>query len=128
MSPRPAQLVASFFLLLALAGACSSGSTPEPAPTPRPLPTPVEFAQEPSGATLGDPSFEPLPGAQAHFGELGGSVYQIEMPDDWNGRLVLYLHGFRNFAPTLSVQQPAIRRYLIERGYAWGRRALATTA
>ncbi|MCH7699474.1 MAG: hypothetical protein IH865_11110 [Chloroflexi bacterium] len=115
---RPTVLVASLILLLALTAACSSGSSPQPAPAPRTLPTAVEFAQEPTGATRGDPSFESLPGAQAHFGELGGSVYQIEIPDDWNGRLVLYLHGFANFAPTLSVQQPAIRMYLIERGFA----------
>ena len=108
---------------VALALACSGSGTssnPEATRTPVPLPPPVEFADEPAGATRGDPSFEPLPDAQAHFGELGGSIYQIEIPDNWNGRLVLYMHGFANFAPMLFIQQPGIRGYLIQRGYAWG--------
>ncbi len=107
--------------LAALAVACADDGTAEPQPTstPRPIPTPVEFEREPQGAELGDPSFEPLPGARADFGRLGGSIYRIEVPDDWNGRLVLYLHGFRNFAPTLRVNTPGIRGYLIRNGYAW---------
>src|SRR5262245_41520565 len=45
----------------------------------RPLPPPVQVRPEPEVA-LGDPAFEPLPGARADFGRLGGSVYQIEVP------------------------------------------------
>ena len=56
-------------------------------------------APEPEGVTLGDPAFEPLPGARADFGRLGGSVYQIEVPARWNGRLVLFMHGFGELGP-----------------------------
>jgi pimeloyl-ACP methyl ester carboxylesterase len=113
------------FLLLmavvALAAACDGGTEePQATPTPRAIPSPVAFAAEPQGATLGDPAFEALPGAEAHFGRLGGSIYQIEVPDDWNGRLVLYIHGYHAFAPTLTVDQPSIRGYLIRNGFAWG--------
>jgi pimeloyl-ACP methyl ester carboxylesterase len=81
----------------------------------------VEFGQEvQGGATLGDPTFEALPGAKAYFGRLGGSIYQIEMPDNWNGRLVLYMHGFWDFPPELTVKAPAIRGYLIRNGFALG--------
>jgi hypothetical protein len=65
----------------------------------QPLPAPVEVRPEPEGVTLEDPAFEPLPGARADFGRLGGSVYQIEVPDDWNGRLVLEMHGYGELAP-----------------------------
>ena len=127
-------LLAGVIAIVALATACAESgtqtlpptatlratATPPLTATPRPLPSPVAFEREPQGAEFGDPAFEALPGAQAHFGRLGGSIYQIEVPDDWNGRLVLYLHGFRSFAPTLTVSTPFIRDYLIGNGFAWG--------
>jgi len=111
--------------MASLALSCSGGGSTKPeatlTATPRPLPSPVAFVPEPfPGFMLGDPTFEALPGARAYHGRLGGSVYQMEIPDDWNGRLVLYLHGSRDQFPTLSVDQPAIREYLILNGFAWG--------
>jgi len=111
-----------------LATACGGGSTgpkatstPVATPTPRPIPTPVAYAPEPAGnVTRGDPAFEALSGAKAYYGQLGGSIYQIEMPDHWNGRLVLYVHGSRLLEPTLWVDTPGIRNYLIRNGFAWG--------
>ncbi len=110
-----------FAVALALSAACGDAKTNESTAGPalKPLPTPVQIAQEPQGAERGDPSFEALPGAAAYFGELGGAVYRIEMPEEWNGRLVLYLHGFRDFDPTLTVEPPAIRGYLVRNGFAW---------
>ena len=71
--------------------------------------------------TVADPAFEAIPGATAHYGTLGDAGYRIEMPDDWNGDLVLYAHGFRGFESTLTVDSPRgpLREELIERGYAW---------
>lgn len=109
--------------MAALATGCASGGGEHPnaTTTPRPIPSPVSFAPDPAGYfVLGDPAFEALPGATAYFGQLGGSIFQIEMPDDWNGRLVLYTHGFRNYATTLTVDAPSIRNYLIRNGFAWG--------
>ena len=96
---------------LLAAGACGGSDTPEAAP--KPLPSPVVVRQEPEGVTLEDPAFEALPGATADFGRLGGAVYQIEMPDDWNGRLVLYMHGFEDFRPEAGVSAPDFRTFLI---------------
>jgi pimeloyl-ACP methyl ester carboxylesterase len=93
-----------------------------------PLPPPVEVRPEPDGVTLADPAFEALPGATADFGRLGGAVYQIEVPDDWNGRLVLYMHGFEEFAPEAQVTALDFRRYLIEHGYAWGASSFSSTS
>ena len=69
------------------------------------LPPPVQVRPEPEGVTLGDPAFEPLPGARADFGRLGGSVYQIEVPAHWNGRLVLFMHGYGELAPDAEVSR-----------------------
>ena len=53
-------------------------------------------------------------------GVLGGAAYQVEVPaTNWNGKLVMYAHGFAGNGAALNVQLPAIRRYLIQNGYAW---------
>jgi pimeloyl-ACP methyl ester carboxylesterase len=44
--------------------------------------------------------------------------YQIEIPDDWNGRLVVYIRG-NDSNPELQVNPPPNRAYLIRNGYAW---------
>ena len=101
--------------------ACGGGKdAPKATPTPKPIPSPVTFAEQPAlDFAWGDPMFESLPGATAHFGRLGGTAYQIEMPAEWNGRLVLFLHGSRSFEHELTVDAPGIRSYLIRNGYAW---------
>jgi pimeloyl-ACP methyl ester carboxylesterase len=120
--------LASLVVLVAFA-ACDD-SSPEEAPTatPRALPSPVTIRDEPQGIGLEDPAFDALPGATAYHGRLGGTVYQMEMPDDWNGRLVLYMHGFQGLAPEASVQTPGIRTYLVRRGYAWAASSYSSTA
>lgn len=107
-------------------------TTPAPTSTSttsrdRPLPTPVEVRQTPEGVTLADPSFTPLPGAKADYGTLGGAVYQIEMPDNWNGQLVLWMHGYEELRPQAHTGPPDFRRYLISHGFAWGASSFSST-
>ncbi len=83
-----------------------------------PLPTPVRYRRRSETRPV-DPRFTALAGARAYFGHLGGSVYQIEIADDWNGRLVMWMHGFGSFAPETRAAPPDFRRYLIANGYAW---------
>ena len=52
-------------------------------------------------------------------GVLGGAAYRVEVPAAWNGKLVMYAHGFAGNGAALNVQNPSIRRYLIQNGYAW---------
>ncbi len=52
-------------------------------------------------------------------GVLGGAAYRVEVPVGWNGKLVMYAHGFAGTGPALGVNNPSIRRYLINNGYAW---------
>jgi hypothetical protein len=81
-------------------------STP-PAPAPQ------------SGGVIRSPAFSALPGARADFGVHEGAAYRIEVPENWNGGLVMYAHGYRGDGPELSVSNPEIRRHLISNGYAW---------
>lgn len=145
--PLPALLAA----ILCLTAACSSGGADAPPPTATPAatltpaatttpttpaPTPTSTgATSPAPATgfprLGtsagvpvtqqDPTFQAIPGAKAYFGQLGKSVYRIEMPNQWNGDLVLWAHGFRGIGTLVIVDNPpeALRKAFIEQGYAW---------
>ena len=70
---------------------------------------------------LEDPclDFDALPGAQIYCGEYKDAGYRIEVPDNWNGDLVMWAHGDR-FDPTyLYIENPPFRGWLIENGYAW---------
>jgi pimeloyl-ACP methyl ester carboxylesterase len=120
-------------MLWAVSGCTGDGETSQaPSATAREgerrVPPPVEVRSEPEGITLADPAFEPLPGARAEFGRLGGAVYQIEIPDEWNGRLVMWMHGFEEFAPEANVAPPDFRRYLIANGYAWAASSYSSTS
>ena len=67
--------------------------------------------------------FEALPGAKAFFGQYDGGLYKIEIPDNWNGELALYAHGFVSNAgangSALRVGNSPIREHLIKDGFAW---------
>ncbi len=82
-----------------------------------PVPCPAQTWQ------MGDPAFEALPDAKAFFGQYEGGIYKIEIPDNWNGELVLYAHGFVSNAgaqgSTLRVGNSPIREHQIKEGYAW---------
>ena len=52
-------------------------------------------------------------------GVLNGAAYRVEVPANWNGKLVMYAHGYRGTGAALTVSDPSIRRYLVQNGYAW---------
>ena len=72
---------------------------------------------------FGDATFEALPGAKAFYGKYDGGLYRIEIPDNWNGELALYAHGFVSNAGAngsmLRVGNSPIREHLIKDGFAW---------
>ncbi|MBI3366917.1 MAG: hypothetical protein HY021_00200 [Burkholderiales bacterium] len=47
------------------------------------------------------------------------AAYHVEVPANWNGELVMYTHGYAGEGATLAANDAAIRRYLIQNGYAW---------
>ena len=89
--------------------------------TPAPLSSTAVYPDYEAGPN-GQPSFTALSGhatSSRWSGQLGGSSYRIEVPANWNGELVMYAHGYRGVGPTLTTGNPPIRRYLMEKGYAW---------
>ena len=53
-------------------------------------------------------------------GVLNGASYQIEVPATWNGKLVMWAHGYAGTGPNLPTSSiPIMRRYLLDNGYAW---------
>ena len=52
-------------------------------------------------------------------GVLNGAAYRVEVPANWNGKLVMYAHGYAGTGAALGVSNPSIRRYLVQKGYAW---------
>ncbi|AKJ31439.1 alpha/beta hydrolase [Caldimonas brevitalea] len=59
-------------------------------------------------------------------GVLNGAGYRIEVPKNWNGKLVMYAHGYNGTGDQLKVTTPSLRRYLIENGYAWAASSYST--
>lgn len=82
--------------------------------TPSTTPVPVAFVP-------GVPDFDALVGATAHYGYQDGTAYRIEVPDVWNGGLVLWAHGFQGWGAELTPASPpaALREAFVREGYAW---------
>ena len=63
--------------------------------------------------------FTAFPGATAHWGVVSGAGFRAEYPDNWNGRLVVWAHGFRGTGLELTVDNHPLRALLIPLGFAW---------
>lgn len=77
------------------------------------------------GYTINNP---PLPPIQAGGGQttvkqgvLGHAAFDIEIPPNWNGELVMWAHGYRGTGAELTVDPPSygLRQLFAEQGYAW---------
>src|SRR5690242_11193480 len=103
----PAGASASATVAGTVPGASTATGTPAPGSTtkaPGTSAAPKKLGTSAGVATTSKaPDFAALAGAKAAFGKLGDSVYQIEMPNNWNGELVLFAHGFAGFGTEVSV-------------------------
>lgn len=65
--------------------------------------------------------FDPVPGiaTQRLWGVHNGAGYRIEVPANWNGRLVMWAHGYRGTGLELTVDNHPLRQFLVANGYAW---------
>lgn len=66
------------------------------------------------------------PAADRWTGVLGKAGYMIEVPAAWNGKLVMYAHGYVGMDSALLVTIPSIRRHLLQAGYAWAASSYST--
>ncbi|MDB5817380.1 MAG: hypothetical protein JWQ11_1020 [Rhizobacter sp.] len=71
-----------------------------------------------------DTTFTALTGstvaADRWTGTLNGAAYRIEVPTNWNGKLVMWTHGYAGTGAVLPTpSNPIMRRYLLDNGYAW---------
>ncbi|MET0962866.1 MAG: alpha/beta hydrolase [Noviherbaspirillum sp.] len=67
------------------------------------------------------------PEADRWSGVNKGSSYQIEVPKNWNGMLVMYAHGYAGTGANLNASAPAMRRHLLTQGYAWAASSYSRT-
>ena len=139
MTPQLSARLAALAGAMLLAG-CGGSDTPTAAPAPAPAPAPVAEEARPHDARVftalaadkyadyeaspaGKPSFKALPAAAGetdrYTGTLDGAGYRMEVPKNWNGKLVVYAHGYAGQGADLRVSMPSIRRHLIDNGYAW---------
>jgi len=65
--------------------------------------------------------FDEIPGLPStrEWGIDHGAGFRIEVPDNWNGDLVMYTHGFRGEGLELTVDSPPLRAHYLARGFAW---------
>lgn len=89
-------------------------------------------------AAAGTPDDQPLPGytisnpplapvdvhgepSMVKQGVTGHAAYDIEVPPHWNGKLVMWAHGYRGLGKTLTVDIPyyGLRQRWLDQGYAW---------
>src|ERR1700722_18983539 len=48
-----------------------------------------------------------------------GGAYRVEVPPNWNGTLVMFAHGFRGTGTEVWVDDPQLRQYFVDNGFAW---------
>jgi hypothetical protein len=108
-------LAAAAVLAVGSVGVANSAQAGEGPPDGSPLPGYTIVNPPLAPATVhGQPS-RVLQGVHRH------AAYDIEVPPAWNGRLVLYAHGYAGQGTTLSVSPPpfGLRQLLLDEGYAW---------
>src|SRR6202046_4860944 len=48
-----------------------------------------------------------------------GSAYRVEVPPHWNGTLVMFAHGYRGTGNEVWIDDPQLRQYFVDNGFAW---------
>ena len=110
---------------LAVAGSPASAA-PVACAAPVPSTTqPGYLVADPNCEIDGTP-FTALVGATVHTGIEDGAAYRIEVPAHWNGRLVVYAHGYRGTGTVVYVDNPALRAHYVAAGFAWAASSYAT--
>ena len=62
---------------------------------------------------------EAATGQDVLSGEIAGAAWIAQIPQNWNGDLVVWAHGYRGEGTDLTVDPPAAFQWLTAQGYAW---------
>jgi len=117
--------ILSTLLLHACGGSDSADDSHGPLNPPAPIVEAEETREQDSRNFSVDASKLPLaalsdfPKTDRWWGVHQGAGYRIEVPANWNGKLVMWAHGYGGTGPVVSVSDPQIRAHLIKNGYAW---------
>lgn len=126
------------FILAVIALACASCTTTNT--------TPLQVPTAPEALRPHDSRVFTLPASSSSFaamatlptdavamastsrwaGALKGAAYMVEVPANWNGKLVMFAHGYAGTGAALVVSPPPIRRHLVQSGYAWAASSYST--
>jgi hypothetical protein len=88
------------------------------------------------GVTIADPRcefsgtvytapFGPIANSQGRLSRVwtgiagDGGAYRVEVPPHWNGTLVMFAHGYRGTGTEVWVDDPQLRQYFVDHGFAW---------
>jgi hypothetical protein len=137
LRPRPligALITGSVLLLGSLAGFSGSARAAEAAfspngcvTTPSAVVPGVEIADpacEFNGTAYTGP-FSPIANGSGQLSEVwtgiadDGAAYRIEVPPNWNGTLVMFAHGYRGTGNEVWIDDPQLRQYFVDNGFAW---------
>jgi pimeloyl-ACP methyl ester carboxylesterase len=124
MIARRAALVA--VLIAGILTGAPAAAAPPACTAPAPSDTEPGYLVADPACDLNGTPFTALPGATVHTGVRGGAGYRIEVPRQWNGRLVVYAHGYRGTGTTVYVSNPDLRAHYVSRGFAWAASSYAT--
>src|SRR3954469_1133777 len=109
------------FMCAALAAGIGTATTTGIGALGKPGLTPIPCATQ--DWQPADPAFAALPAAKAFSGKYDGGAYRIEVPEKWNGDLVLFAHGFvpntGTAGSSLRAPNHRFREHLIAQGFAW---------
>ncbi len=64
-------------------------------------------------------AIEAATGQDVMSGEIAGAAWIAQVPDNWNGDLVIYAHGYRGEGTDLTVDPPPEFQFLTDQGFAW---------
>jgi pimeloyl-ACP methyl ester carboxylesterase len=64
-------------------------------------------------------SVEAATGQVVLSGEIAGAAWIAQVPENWNGDLVVYAHGYRGEGTALTVDPPPEFQFLVDQGFAW---------
>ncbi|GIE87571.1 phthalyl amidase [Actinoplanes regularis] len=126
--------LAAVAVALGLVTALNAPASAAPAACAAPAPStthPGYLVLDPACDVSGAP-FTPLTDSsgkavsRVYTGVKDGAGYRVEVPLRWNGKLVIFAHGYRGTGNVVYADNPDLRAHYIDSGFAWASSSYAT--